>query len=339
MKKLNVIIIGSGITSLYTAIKCLDIGYKITIIERNNIPYISQSVNLYNNYNLFNENHKSYINLLKRFSINYEKITTDFNNKLFTIINTIIERAKHIPNNILITHTFTSLGKQLLTSTEMEHLYKYDNFFNIINAVDCINIFTNDINNNLTYYYVSDKNINDLINKMITYIILKNGKLLYNIDVKNITYQNNRFILTSNNNMILSTDILISTLSKNNLLNFNFWNSEQRYLLNSVSIINSQYIKTLIDDLLYYNSFNNKKKCEIKLRNDLLLNIHVVFPLFSNKSNFIYIWNNGYNNIIVREKIRNMYNNRFFIYSESYSKNNMFINYSIEYIDSSFHKL
>jgi hypothetical protein len=53
----------------------------------------------------------------------------------------------------------------------------------------------------------------------------------------------------------------------------------------------------------------------------------------------VYIWNNGINNVLVREKIKNMFNDKFIICSESFSKNNMFINYSLEYIDSALVKL
>ncbi len=337
MKKQSILIIGTSINSLYLALKCIDMGYKITILEKKNTSLICKTNNIYKNYNLFNDNHKYYINLLKRFSIKYFKINTNFNFNLLKIINNIIDKSKLIPNNILIKHTFWSLSNQfILTNDDIIELKKYESFFNIINAVDCINLFTNDININTNYYFLDDDKINELITKMINFILSKNVKIIYNTEVKNIIYQNNKFILHTNTDISYNTDILISTLSKKNLLNFSFWNNEQRYLLNSTSLINSAIIKDFIEDLIHYKMiFNN----ENELRTQLLYNLHIVFPINTNCSNYIYIWNNGYNNVLIRERIRNMYNNKFYIYSESYSKNNMFINYSFEYIDNTISNL
>ena len=52
-----------------------------------------------------------------------------------------------------------------------------------------------------------------------------------------------------------------------------------------------------------------------------------------------YIWNININNVLVSEKIKHMYNERFLICSESFSKNNMFVNYSLEYVNNTLNTL
>jgi len=342
MKKLNnVIIIGCSISSLYAAIKFLDLGYKVTIVEKKN-SYLPIYDSIYHNFKVFNDNHKTYINLLKRFDIKSEKIDINAKNEvnslttLMTLINNVIQKTKPIPNNILITHTFASLCRSLMTESDYNQLNAYENIFsgifNIMNAMDCIQLFTNDITYIVSHYHITMQSINELIGKMISYIHNKNGKIIYNSDVKTIKYIKHKFILSTNTHISFTSDILFTTISKDNLVTFNFWNNEQKLLLNSVTVINASIINNIIEYFITNNDQQSKASDDI--RKLLLDDLHIVYPLFTNKSKQIYVWNNGVNNVLIRERIKNMYNDKFFICSESFSKNNMFINYSLESIEN-----
>jgi hypothetical protein len=340
MKKFNsLIIIGCSIPSLYAGIKLLDMGYKVSIIEKKNSGCpISQSA--YHNFNIYNDNHSAFISLLRQYDIQGTHINNGtFDTKLYNLIYNIVQKSKLIPNSILMTHTFHSLCKCLVTDAELNELNSYDNIFNgifnIINAADCINMFITDISNQTKYYFISNEVIHTLITKMCKQFQNKAGKLIFNNEVKNIRYIKKKYILNTNMHNVHSCDVLLTTMSKNNLLCFGFWNNDQKMLLNSVSAINSSVIDNMLRKLIICNAdtdmhdHNNNH-----IRNKLLTDLHIVYPAFTNKSKYIYTWNNCVNNILVREKIKSMYNDKFVICSESFSKNNMFINYSLEYIDS-----
>jgi hypothetical protein len=345
MKKLNnIIIIGCSIPSLYAGIRLLDMGYKVSIIEKkNSCSPISQAA--YHNFSLYNDTHKSYINLLKRYDIEGTKLNNiKYDTRLFGLINNIIQKAKLIPNNILITHTFTSLCKYLISDTDLNELNSYENIFsgifNIVNAADCINFFSVDMNSRTNFYFVDNDCVNDLITKMIKNFQSKTGKLIYNNEVKNIKYIKKKYIITTNMHHVLSSDLLLTSISRNNLMCFGFWNNDQKILLNSVSAINSSVVDNMLRKLIFTSSdVGLQDQDHLKIRNKLLNELHIVYPLFTNKSKYIYIWNNCVNNVLVRERIKDMYNDKFIICSESFSKNNMFINYSLEYIDSALVKL
>jgi hypothetical protein len=337
-KSNNVIIIGCTIPSLYAAIKIQELGYKVTIIEKKS-SVIPISDAPYHNFNLYNDNHKAYINLLKRYDIKGEKITDILSDRIFGMINNVIHRSKLIPNNILMTQTFASLYKHLISDAEVNELNLYDTWFNglfnVMNALDCINLFTYDLVSHINYYYLSYELLGELYNKLIATFYSKYGKLIYNNEIKNIRYIKKKYYVTTNLHNTFNSDIIFTTISRDNLNTFSFWNSDQRILLNSVCAINASIIDNMVNRLIYTKSEPSSSSVRVLLLNDM----HIVYPIFTKKTKYVYIWNNGINNVLVREKIKNMFNDKFIICSESFSKNNMFINYSLEYIDSALVKL
>jgi heterodisulfide reductase subunit A-like polyferredoxin len=90
----NLIIAGCNFIGLYSAIKCIDNGYDVTIIEKKN-SYNDKR----NYYRIFNKNHVSYINLLNKFSISYSKYSLKYNEKTYNILFNIINKSKMIPKN------------------------------------------------------------------------------------------------------------------------------------------------------------------------------------------------------------------------------------------------
>ena len=167
----------------------------------------------------------------------------------------------------------------------------------------------------------------------------KNGKIIYNNEIKNIKYIKKKYVVTTNLHISFTSDIIFTTISKDNLNAFSFWNNDQKIYLNSVTAVNSTIIKNILDKLILNKLDHNKTSNITDVRKTLLNELHIVYPYCTNKSKYVFIWNNGANNILIREKIKNMYNDKFIICSESYSKNNMFINYSLEYVDSALIKL
>ena len=340
-KKNDIIIIGCDIIGLYAGIKCLELGFNVKIIEKK--IYFGNILNNTNNisYEFFNNNHTVFINLLKKFGINTcQIVNNNYNNKL---LNYILDKSKNIPQNILISLSFANLCKQLLSNNEYEELYRdlnEDNIFGMITAYDAINMFKYDINNTVKFFKCNDP-IQELIKRMLNYFLLKKGKLINNTEITSFTYINKKFIIYGNYSTF-SCDYLILSISKDNLLSFKIWNNEQIALLNTVSCTDDNNLKNIYKFFYIYNYINDKDESinfDKNIRDNLLLDLHIIYPLLKKKFKKIYYWNQNVNNIIVREKLRNIYKNNLFICSSSYSKNSMFLNYSLETFENIIPKL
>ena len=317
MKK-NVYILGGNISGLYAAIKCIENGNNVTIIDKRcNLGGIK-----YNNYEYFNKTHNCYIQLLNKFNIRYDIKKIDVNDKLNSIISYIIQKSKLIPKKNLISQSFISFCKILLILNDYEILKNsIDNFeyiFSNICAMDAISLFANDILP-INEYCILRDNIELLIKKMIDYLYVNGAKFILNTEIFDIRIMNNEVKLKSIESNY-NCNALVVTLSKDNLLKYKIFNKEHRNILNNVTSFNINPI-SIIDKMIVINK---------TMKSYLLDKLHIVYP--EDDKNKIYLWNIGINNIIIREKIKNMLS-KIYICSESYSRNIFFINYSLETVD------
>ena len=312
----NLIIAGCNFIGLYSAIKCIDNGYDVTIIEKKN-SYNDKR----NYYRIFNKNHVSYINLLNKLSISYKKYSLKYNEKTYNILFNIINKSKMIPKKSLNMQNFMKFCRTILTTTDYNilknNIEDFESIYNNISAMFAITFFSNDINKDIEYYILSDDKTL-LIDKMINYIHENNGYIIYNTDIKDINYRNYIYISTKYKTYI--SNVLILTLSKDNLLRFKFLNKEQKKLLNNVTKYNIDSEKIFCD-----SNLENEKE----IKEHLLNNIHIVCPI---KKFNMYIWNVGINDIMIKEKIKQLFNH-IYICSDSYSKNPFFANYTLETYD------
>lgn len=187
-------------------------------------------------------------------------------------------------------------------------------------------MFSNEINSNNEYFIV-DEDYNIIINKMLEYLYSKNIIIMFNTDVRDIIIEpDNNITLIAKYKTIPTAKALILNLSKDNLLRFKFISKDNRRILNSVSKYN-------IDCNNIYN--DNNIINEHNIQNHLINNLNIVYPI---KKTSLYLWNIGINNIIVREKIKNLYGN-IFICNEAYSKNVFFANYTLELYEEIHNKI
>lgn len=327
----NITIIGCNLIGLYSAIKCTDYGMHVFIIDKKN-KYSCNSGSSgnsgkNNNYRIFSKNHTLYIQLLNRFSINYSKYILKYNEKTLAVLKNIINKSKHIPKKSLNMLPFDKFCCSILSISDysilINNIENFEYIYNNISAMCAISIFTHEINNTNEYFILTD-NIDILLERMITYLLSKDVVFNYNSEVREINY--NKKVYISTKYKTYSSDIIILTLSKNNLFRMKFLNKDQKKLLNCVS-------KYFIDTESIYS--DNYLQNENNIKTYLLDNIHVVCPI---RKYTIYIWNIGINNIMVREKIRMLFQ-YVYICSDSYSKNSFFANYSLETFEDVYGKV
>jgi uncharacterized FAD-dependent dehydrogenase len=322
----NIIIVGCNIIGLYSALRCSDNGYKVSIVDKLSKDKIN--INKRNNYRIFNKSHNIYIQLLNRFSIKYEKYNLKYNDKTTNILSGIINKSKLIPNKSLNTQSFVKFCRTILTISDYNvlknNLESFEYIYSNISAMDVLIMLTSDISETHNYYILID-DISILIDKITQYLHSKNVDFIYNTEIKDIFNSNNHIYSSTRTNTFIS-NIIILTLSKNNLLKFNFFTKEQKKLLNNVTKYN-------IDCESIYSDKYLKKEYEIKTH--LLDNLHIVCPI---KKYSMYLWNYGINNVIIRDKIKHLFTH-IFICSDSYSRNNFFINYSFETFDNIYSKI
>lgn len=321
----NIVILGCNFSGLYSAMKCVDNALDVIIVEKNN-SCCEEIIN----YKVFTKKHAYYIQLLNSLSIKYSSYNLVFTEKLLAIINNVLHKAKHIPSKFLYMQTFDKLCYTLLSQTDYSYLKKntnkYDNIYCHISALYGISMFNNEINSYNEFFIVDDDS-NVIIEKMLEYLYSKNVIIKFNTDVRDITIEaDNSIKIFAKYNTILTAKAIILNLSKDNLLRFKFINKDNRRILNSVSKYN-------IDCNIIFN--DNNIINEHNIQNHLINNLNIVYPI---KKTSLYLWNVGINNIIVREKIKNLYGN-IFVCNEAYSKNVFFANYTLELYEEIHNKI
>ena len=322
----NIIVVGCNIIGLYSALRCADNGYRVSIVEKLSGDKINNKDRI--NYRVFNKSHNIYIHLLNRFSIKYEKYILKYNEKTFNVLLSITNKSKLIPKKSLNTQSFVKFCRSILSITDYNilknNLEAFEHIYSNISAMDALIMLTCDINASQEYFILTD-DISVLIDRITAYLKTKNVEFLYNTEIREITQSNNIVYSSTRTNTYIS-NILILAQSKNNLLKFNFLTKDQRKLLNNVSKYN-------IDCESIYSDKHLKNEYDIKTH--LLDKLHIVCPI---KKHTMYLWNYGINNIIIRDKIKHMFSH-IFICGDSYSRNNFFINYSFETFDNIYSKV
>ena len=322
----NIIVVGCNIIGLYSALRCADNGYRVSIVDKLSQDKINNKNRI--NYRIFNKSHQIYIHLLNRFSIKYEKYVLKYNDKTSAVISGIINKSKLIPKKSLNSQSFVKFCRSILTITDYNilknNLEAFEHIYNNISAMDALIMLSCDINASNDYYILTD-DITVLIDRITAHLLTKGVEFHYNIEIKDIIQCNNNIYSSTRTNTFIS-NIIILAISKNNLLKFNFFSKDQKKLINNVSKFN-------IDCESIYSDKYLKTEYEIKAH--LLDKLHIVCPI---KKHSMYLWNYGINNIIIRDKIKHLFTH-IFICSDSYSRNNFFVNYSFETFDNIYSKV
>ena len=177
---------------------------------------------------------------MNRFSIKYEKYILKYNDKTTNIISSIINKSKLIPNKSLNSQSFIKFCRSILTISDYNilknNLDAFEHIYSNISAMDALIMLSSDLNASQDYYILTD-DISVLIERITQYLKSKNVEFHYNTEIKDILFCNNLIYSSTRNNTFIS-NIIILTMSKNNILKYNFLTKEQKKILNNVSKYN-----------------------------------------------------------------------------------------------------
>lgn len=330
----SIIVIGSNLIGLYSAIRLVELGYNVSIIDKK-----SALGNMkYNNYCIFNKNHMMYINLLNKFNMKYSVFSVRQNENLNKLLTSIISTSRLIPKKNIISQSFAKFCKSILTAYEYEvlrnNLQDFDYIYANMNAMDCITMFSYDITYKQEFLKLDD-DISVLIRRISQYLVENKITIIQNTEVKDIKYDNGLYIINNS----YQAHIIVMTLSKKNLMQLKVWTKEQKSLLNSVSThyLNTNCIFNIMkEDVTTTESLSESLAESLAehtaIRNKILEKLHISYPIIKSNHCAIDMWNIGINSIIIREKIKNI-SPTLFICNLSHSKNAFFINYGLESFD------
>ena len=236
------IIIGGGITGLYTALK-LSKKYKVLILDERNYWGGRINTKLRPQYEMgaarFNNNHKTLIKLINRYNLTpvllsenidfiYKKKDLLFNSMF--IKNIHIKIDKYFNNIIKISKSKSKKYLQNMTlfdfmnkcndpkiSQLIVDMFGYYSEIKKMNAYDAIKCFESDFV--ATKYYILKEGLSELCKRMIAEIS-KNGVSCKNkIKVKNVIKKDNYFIVSDNNNEWTCKNVIFA-IKGHQLLNF-----------------------------------------------------------------------------------------------------------------------
>jgi len=262
----DIIIVGSGISGLYTTYKLLkkNKNLKILIIEKNNynggrIKTYKKNINnikyqFEEGAGRFNTNHHLFLKLLKTLNLSNEIIklnvntifipSTNYDKKMlnkncFYYINKVIKKSKNVSYSTLQKYNFEEYAKKILNKKQWKLVtdsYGYYGELINMNAFDAINLFEKGMNPALQFYSLKC-GFSYVIDKIIAIIKKNNAKILLNTSVNNINYnqENKKFTIITNDNKIFESKICITCIPKPDLIKLKIY-KPIIHLLKSVTI-------------------------------------------------------------------------------------------------------
>jgi protoporphyrinogen oxidase len=259
----DIIIIGGGVSGLYTAYNLLTKNplLKIMILEKNN--YLGGRIKTFNkkinNHNYIweegagrlNDNHHLLIKLINDLNLkdNLSKISSEIsfypshgyntknnikyiNKSPYIYINKIIKHSKKNKKEYLQQFTFKEYALQILNKNEVKFILDSFGYYAQLikmNAYNAIKLFNMGMNPSLQFYHLNP-GFNILIQKLEEQ--LQNCTILLNKNVLNIEYD--IFFRVILDDICYKSKICILAIPKPDLLNFSILNSIKKEL-NSIN--------------------------------------------------------------------------------------------------------
>lgn len=252
--KSDVVIVGGGIAGLYTALKCLHHGMKVTLVEKTNRlggrihtiyqdPYTMEA-----GAGRFHENHRLVRELIRYFGLTEVRIRTkhmyqtDASFHEASSIRHVLQYVKQhqLPIEVLQQIPFGSLCQTVLgrpLTQKVINAFGYNAEFEIMNSYDAIRMFERDFSAQAKYYYCQE-GLGTLIEYMAHLMTQMNGRLYLQTEVKDIQRIREGFKISAIDGKGKSRTYIckavVCAIPKTNLEELKFFSKDQRNLMNTV---------------------------------------------------------------------------------------------------------
>lgn len=277
----QVIIVGGGIAGLYAAEQLAEKGLQVTLLEASNRfggnihTYYSSSeeIQFEEGPARFNKYHTILLQLLQKYGL--QKIPLDASKQYipvlcpgkggqdvsYDLIKKVIQYSEHVSDDILKQISFGQLCEIVLGYKRTKFLiesFGYNAEFLVANAYSSIIIFKEDFNGD-TQYYICAEGFSELVKRMVQRLETLQVKMFTYHRVDTFRWNENHFEvdvwnLDTNKKLQLKTSHLMLALPKRALLKQDFFQENERYLLESVAGINlhriyAKYTKPWFQDI------------------------------------------------------------------------------------------
>jgi monoamine oxidase len=259
----EIIVIGGGISGLYSAKKLTNKGYKVSLYEKNNRlggnirTQYEEEAKLEQGAGRFNINHTRLLELLKEYNLNIETLSTDKYYKEVLCkkdkikktnydkqIIKVIKYAKTLDIDSLNKITFGQLCEQVLGIEDTKTVinsFGYNAEFMVSNALIAITTFEKDFTPNITYYHCKE-GLEELIHRMETDLISKGVNIYKEHSLESITYKYKKFNLNifdidNSINKTVKSKELVLAIPQTALKYLDFFNKNNKDLFDSVEPI------------------------------------------------------------------------------------------------------
>lgn len=252
--KTDVIVIGGGISGLYTALKCLHQGYRVTIIEKQDrlggrIRTIFDNGYMFEaGAGRFHAKHTILRGLIAYFGLHEAKIdskhvyTPDPNFHETDSIQKVIQYVgeRKLPKEVLQQMPFISLCRTVLgrpLARKVTDSFGYNAEFELMNAYDAIRMFERDFSAKARYY-VCKEGLSTLVDYMAKMVKQMSGLIYTRTAVTDIKRTNRGFKVSaidgSGKLRTYNSVAVVCAIPKNNLEDLKFFSKDQRNLMNTV---------------------------------------------------------------------------------------------------------
>jgi len=248
-------VIGGGIAGMYTALRYIERGVLVTLVEKNyqlggNIKTIQIGETLLEaGPSRFNKNHRLLLQLLQRYGLHiYEhKSGREFRPildcKRQVIIDPtpewiqkVLSYSKKVNSSLLKNITFNQLCEMVLgfkTAKQLIESFGYNAEFLTLNAYSAVQIFKEDFMNKYPYYSCVE-GLSELVKRMEKELIEKQVTVLKNTEVHKINFKKEHYSIHLTNGNTYEADHIIFALPKSALMSMDFFNDYAKSLFNTV---------------------------------------------------------------------------------------------------------
>lgn len=240
MNTTDTIIIGEGFYGLFLGIKIAEKGYNVKIFEKNTKPLFIKNIRL-----MFPENYIYIKKLLNKLNISYSFIHNNISN-ISSIISSLDKMPTSLQQDTLFKDTCNNLLNKYTINLLKNEIYEIDFLFNI-DTESAIQLIKKTYININTYIKITESPLS-ILKKMREYFKSLNGQIYYNNKVCSIIINSSNQFICNINNRNWYSNILISTLNIENILNIFNWNDYiKNNLISMMNIKNKKVYKLILN--------------------------------------------------------------------------------------------